>query len=75
MNNANLIDLAPTCQYLLEVPLSSDLDGRVLEDSLVKDLGEVALRNDDDTIAEEVVYSDKDVAEIESRLKQLGYIE
>jgi predicted AlkP superfamily phosphohydrolase/phosphomutase len=76
IENANLIDLAPTIMHLLGVPVSSQMDGRVLVDILENgDLVDV-LYDDEELAVEDAVhvYSAQEKAAIEKRFHDLGYI-
>jgi len=80
LQDASIMDVAPTILYLLGLPIPTDMDGRVLEGALTssylhlnpvryaKDSTQVLLKKKDE------VYEDKDEEEIKSRLRALGYI-
>lgn len=76
--NAQIIDLAPTILYLLDVPIPSDMDGHVLEDmfedtfvqSHSPQLEEVASH----WVSREYEDSLEDKKAVEERLRNLGYI-
>jgi predicted AlkP superfamily phosphohydrolase/phosphomutase len=72
----SLLDLAPTCQFLMEVPIAGDFDGRVLTEILA-DPKQAMVATDDEAeiMGRTAGYSAEEAAQIESRLKQLGYIE
>jgi predicted AlkP superfamily phosphohydrolase/phosphomutase len=75
---ARIIDLAPTLLHLLGQPIPSNIDGRVLERDLSPDF--LAARPvrfaqvDQDKIDKETALSDEETAEIEDRLRALGYL-
>lgn len=74
LEDPHITDLAPTILHLLGQPVPSDMDGRPLLE-LFKEPGEVATRQ----VAAQVVAPDQDLtpeetAEIEDRLRQLGYL-
>ena len=72
----SLLDLAPTCQFLMEVPIAGDFDGRVLTEILADPKQALAAIDDEAEIMGPTTgYSAEEAAQIESRLKQLGYIE
>jgi predicted AlkP superfamily phosphohydrolase/phosphomutase len=76
VSGAGLIDLAPTFHSLLRVPLSSDFDGRVLTEILAEPMDSYSeIEAPNHALATANVYSEEEAAQIESRLKQLGYIE
>jgi predicted AlkP superfamily phosphohydrolase/phosphomutase len=74
IENPHIIDLAPTLLHLLGQPVPGDMDGRPLLE-LFEQPGEVVIRE----VAEQVAPDDQDLtpeetAEIEDRLRQLGYL-
>jgi predicted AlkP superfamily phosphohydrolase/phosphomutase len=73
-----IIDLAPTLLYLLGLPVPSYMDGRVLVEALQTDVLKERpvqfVRAEDDLEGEEMALSDDDSAEIEDRLRALGYL-
>jgi len=79
IENARLIDIAPTILYLLGVPIPEDFDGKVLEDALRPEvLRTKAVRGAASSVApRESVngYSDEEAAKVEERLQALGYLE
>jgi predicted AlkP superfamily phosphohydrolase/phosphomutase len=76
IDGLSLLDLAPTCQFLMEVPIARDFDGRVLTEILAYPEQVVEASDDEAEITGPAAgYSEEEAAQIESRLKQLGYIE
>jgi len=76
IEGARIEDVLPTVAHLLGEPLPEDVDGRVLEEVLTFSGGaEYAgtLGDSDEEAAPE--YTEEDEAEIERRLKDLGYID
>ncbi len=76
IKEACLIDLAPTIMYMLGVPVSSHMDGKILTDIFVnEELMEVTY---DDAVIEVEdavhVFSANEKAAIEKRFQDLGYI-
>ncbi|MBN1295470.1 alkaline phosphatase family protein [bacterium] len=73
---ASVVDIAPTCLYLLGIPVPDDLDGRILTE-LVTDHGLIAypiIRGGDSkrrSAEQKTVLQDEGVI---SQLKSLGYI-
>src|SRR5262249_18951959 len=71
----NLIDLAPTILYILQLPVPSDMDGRVLEELFEEshpvDVDEVD--NSQNLLAQD--YAQEEAELIEQRLRGLGYLE
>jgi hypothetical protein len=78
---ARLIDFAPTLLYLLGQPVPRDMDGKVLSDLFQPEyLQSHPIRYDneeEDFQAPESrgEYSKEEAAQVEERLKALGYIE
>ena len=78
---ARLIDFAPTLLYLLGQPVPRDMDGKVLADLFQPDyLQSHPIRYDDEkenfqAPASRGEYSKEEAAQVEDRLKALGYIE
>jgi predicted AlkP superfamily phosphohydrolase/phosphomutase len=77
---ANIEDIAPTIFYLLGEPIPSDLEGRLLEAAIRPEL--LAGRPPVYTDVAGVVasgelqdYSAEELAEVEERLRDLGYLE
>lgn len=83
----NLIieDIAPTVLYLMDLPVPSDMDGRVLTEILapnvldswpIKQGKPVGLwPSEDEAVFDDRGISDEDEKQIRERLKALGYIE
>jgi arylsulfatase A-like enzyme len=78
LQNARIIDAAPTALYLMGYPVPNDMDGKVLADGITietlqqqpVDFMEFAFTKNGETMA----YSDADREEVEARLKSLGYL-
>jgi len=80
LENAQLIDLAPTLLYLLGVPVPADMDGKVLTSIFRLDfLGAHPLQAGDASGVSETRrtsgYTDEESAKVEERLRALGYLE
>jgi len=81
ISGARLIDFAPTLLYLLGQPVPREMDGKVLSDLFKPEfLQSYPIRFDDEK--EEFRqptdggdYSEEEAAQVEERLKALGYIE
>jgi len=78
INDARLLDLAPTMLYLADLPIPEDMNGRVLEGLFDEEfLKSKPPRYEGTTRAisgEEFAYSDDEAKGVEERLKGLGYI-
>jgi predicted AlkP superfamily phosphohydrolase/phosphomutase len=84
LTNLAIEDVAPTVLYLLDLPIPSDMDGRVLTEILAPTVLESRpikygkpvgfWPREDEVIFSDEVMSDEDEAEIRERLKALGYI-
>jgi predicted AlkP superfamily phosphohydrolase/phosphomutase len=80
VENANLVDIAPTLLYAMKEPVPRDMDGRVVqeifEDSFARE-NEVRLTEAGSNGAggQDGGYSDQDEEVIARRLKALGYLE
>ncbi len=75
IEDARLIDVAPTILKVLGVPLSSGMDGQVLEDAFVEKPSTVEYE-DVPVLASQPLhdFSDQEQRAIEQRLRDLGYI-
>jgi predicted AlkP superfamily phosphohydrolase/phosphomutase len=74
VDDAGLMDLAPTILHLMDLPVPDDMDGRVLTDLLTTDR-EVTYEHvlAEQGAAETDLPAD-DAAEVEERLRALGYL-
>ncbi len=74
--NARIIDLAPTILHLLNVPVPEDMDGRVLIDALTPELRARATQTAaaTTTAQTQVDFTEAEQAEVEERLRALGYL-
>jgi len=74
--NARIIDLAPTILHLLNVPVPEDMDGRVLVDALTPELRARATQTTaaTTTAQTQVDFTEEEQAEVEERLRALGYL-
>jgi len=78
--SGELVDVAPTLLYLLGEPIPSDLEGRILFEALRPELLDERPAEYDDTPPEEFdrereELQDEGAAEVERRLRGLGYLE
>jgi predicted AlkP superfamily phosphohydrolase/phosphomutase len=76
ISNARIIDLAPTILHILNVPVPADMDGRVLSAALTPELRSRATQigADAQSTQGQVDLSDAEQAEVEERLRALGYL-
>ncbi|HAF24058.1 MAG TPA: hypothetical protein DCK93_14325 [Blastocatellia bacterium] len=80
IENARLIDLAPTLLHLLGVPVPEDMDGKVLTDVFQPEFlasrpvrsGAASGTSETDRASG---YTDEESAKVEERLQALGYLE
>jgi len=74
--NARIIDLAPTILHMFNVPVPEDMDGRVLTDALTPELrGKAAqIGAAATTSTAQVDFTEEEQAEVEERLRALGYL-
>jgi predicted AlkP superfamily phosphohydrolase/phosphomutase len=74
--DAKIIDLAPTILHVLNVPVPEDMDGRVLTDALTPELrGKAAqVGAAATTSTAQVDFTEEEQAEVEDRLRALGYL-
>jgi predicted AlkP superfamily phosphohydrolase/phosphomutase len=80
IENAKLIDIAPTLLYMLGVPVPADMDGKVLTSIFRSDfLAAHPLQAGDASGVSEANrtsgYTDEESAKVEERLRALGYLE
>ncbi|QDU59666.1 Type I phosphodiesterase / nucleotide pyrophosphatase [Planctomycetes bacterium Pan216] len=77
LDDAKLLDLAPTLLHLIGLPIPSDMDGRVLEEAFDDDAWDYPEMLAVDETAEEetaaVELSEEDQKLVMQRLKDLGY--
>lgn len=78
LQDANLIDLAPTILHLLEVPIPREMDGRVLTEAFAPDIAERPVRYEEDDHDIDggpgIELSAEEEEEIRARLQGLGYV-
>lgn len=78
LKNARIIDIAPTALYLMGHPIPNDMDGDVLTgglaDKVLREQPIDRMEFEHNKNDEQMVYSEEDRAEVEARLKSLGYL-
>jgi predicted AlkP superfamily phosphohydrolase/phosphomutase len=76
ISNAKIIDLAPTILHILNVPVPEDMDGHVLTDALASELRNKAAQIGAaaTTSTAQVDFTEAEQAEVEERLRALGYL-
>jgi predicted AlkP superfamily phosphohydrolase/phosphomutase len=77
VEGAGLQDLAPTILHLAEVPVPNDMDGRVLLEALADPYASTPVAHAEpgpDGGVEASTYSKEEAAEVEERLRSLGYL-
>lgn len=80
IENARLIDLAPTLLYLLGIPVPADMDGKVLTNAVQSGFltahpvqaGNASSNSEADRTSG---YTSEESAKVEERLRALGYLE
>jgi len=80
VEDANLVDIAPTILYAMKEPVPRDMDGRVVQEIFEESFSrENEVRRSeaggDGSSGQDAGYSDKDEEVIAGRLKALGYLE
>lgn len=74
MEEANILDLAPTILHLLGQPVPCRMDGRVLTEIFRAPTEITYLDDEDETATESQALSDEETAQVEERLRSLGYL-
>jgi predicted AlkP superfamily phosphohydrolase/phosphomutase len=75
VNNASIMDVAPTILAVMGLPVPTDMDGRVLTEGLSPELREKISKSDYNTqVAAEHSYSEDQADELIATLKGLGYL-
>ena len=77
LNRIEIMDIAPTILYLLDIPIPVDMDGKVLSDCFRKDYVKAPIFNkvSISKTKSDYHYSDEETDQVKERLKGLGYIE
>ncbi|MBI3948843.1 MAG: alkaline phosphatase family protein [Acidobacteria bacterium] len=79
LQDASIVDIAPTILYLLGLPAQSDMDGLVLTSAIAPDhLDRYPITYDQIAVAghdrERFEYTDEENTSIEQRLRDMGYL-
>ena len=76
VEGARLIDLAPTILHVVGAPIPDDMDGRVLTEALSTEMRARAVQMSEaaDYAAEQVDMTPEEQAQVEERLRALGYL-
>jgi predicted AlkP superfamily phosphohydrolase/phosphomutase len=76
ISKARIIDLAPTILHILNVPVPQDMDGRVLSEALTPELRARATQIGEAASSSQAPldFNSDEQAEIEDRLRALGYL-
>jgi predicted AlkP superfamily phosphohydrolase/phosphomutase len=81
LQGANIVDVAPTLLYAMDLPIPTDMDGRVLEEAFDDDFRRThPVRREEPgasrarTAQADPVYTDEEEAEMQRRLQGLGYL-
>jgi len=81
IKNAKIIDITPTILYLMGMPVSKDMDGKILKAVIAEDFlksNPIKYQETKQTTTEESkkqIYTDDEAKTIEERLRGLGYVE
>jgi len=77
VDEPNIIDIAPTILSLMDLPIPDDVDGRILKETFAEGYRPQVLWREAGVYdaATESAFSDKERAEIEERLRGLGYLQ
>jgi predicted AlkP superfamily phosphohydrolase/phosphomutase len=74
LSNARILDLAPTILHLLGLPVPGDMDGRVLTEALSSERPVEFREVGPDEERANAQLSAEETAEVEERLRDLGYL-
>lgn len=72
--NASLLDVVPTILYIFDLPLPTDLDGKIIWEAMAEK-GDVKYQKPRKYKGTEYAWSDKDRQQILERLKDMGYLD
>ena len=78
LDNAKIIDVAPTVLHLFGLPVPSYMDGRPLYEAIKLSQAEKSVKGPAETVeyaqSQESPYTPEEEEEIKRRLRRLGYI-
>lgn len=74
LQNASIVDLAPTILAYLSIPVPEDMDGHVLRDNFTNDAVTIHYSSGDAQKGSEHEFSKDETDTISNRLRQLGYL-
>ncbi len=76
LTGANILDLAPTILYMLDLPIPDDMDGRVLTEALSTTKVVTTIKADDSEDKQfEEAYTAEESEKVKETLRGLGYID
>jgi len=78
IKGSKIVDIAPTILHTMGLPVPDDMDGRVLADAFVEDVKVIVSKTktvEQVSTSEKDPYSKTESAEIEKRLRGIGYLE
>ena len=81
VENANIVDIAPTVLYAMDLPVLTDMDGRVLKEAFTEEYVQAhPIRYEEPVVGGRkgapptVEYTDEEQEAMQRRLKGLGYV-
>jgi predicted AlkP superfamily phosphohydrolase/phosphomutase len=74
VEGAHIADLAPTILYMMDVPIPSDMDGKVLRSAFEQSFREPQYTQAGEAKEKDFAFTQKEEKKLEERLKGLGYL-
>ncbi|KPK67043.1 hypothetical protein AMJ87_14025 [candidate division WOR_3 bacterium SM23_60] len=74
IEGAHIADLAPTILYMMDVPIPSDMDGKVLRRAFETSYREPQYTKAGEAEKKDFAFTQKEEKKLEERLKGLGYL-